>query len=318
MSIGRDGLPQGNPNVCSDPYQPTFWLGKPGTLTQLRVPNADYARMLDDKYAVHSLLDGQAADRSPYACRTWSFTHEWLKPDVATIFFEYATRQRGFGPFIFVDPHAKNLLTPNQASGTDALHTTEGFAVTGTGEALSSSTEWFQQGERSLAWTLSPPVTGSGGLLRVVAPSGLYGWCMPINARFAFSGYIKQGIGADISVSATPRVVLMNGSGQVQSIVSGTTIVTVTGAAQAFCVTGTVPVASLGTYLEPQISVTGASVTGASVVLLDQLQFEIAPTGQCSTWEYGQGQQLVSVRVDGETVPRVLRSSIGYVITEVT
>jgi|SRR5690349_4998466 len=471
MSIGRDGIPLGNPNVCSDPYQPSFWLGKPGALTQIRVPDAGYQRALYDGYSVHSLLDGQAADRSPYQCRSWAFSHQWLRPEIMTIFMEYATRQRGFGPFVLIDPQAKNLLTPNQASGTDALHSTEGFSVTGTGESLSSSTAWSVQGERCLDWSLTPPQASFSGILRIPTPTNLYGWCLPPGSYFAFSGQIKQGIASaqegvtlnanpyfetnasswtaaggtiarstvqahqgvasglltpdgvtgttevssdncavtvgntykvsawiwpavsrtvflginwftaglgfisntsvsqtlpsqtwtlmsmtavapataafgvlriamigtpptsnflyfdearfrqpatDISVAATPRVVLMDGSGVVQSTINGTTINTVTGSGQSFCVTGQVPVGTGGVYLEPQISVSQASVTGSADVLIDQLQLEKTIIPGCTTWEYGQGQPLVSVRSDGETVPRVLRTNVNYICVEVT
>jgi len=323
MSLGFTTARQGSPNVCSDPYAPSFWLGKPGSLTQLRVPGAGYPRTLNDEVAVRDLLDGRSVDRSPYGSRTWQLDHEWLQPDAATVMYEYATRQRGFGPFVFIDPHAKNLLSPNQASGTDALHTTEGFAVTGTGEVLSSSTAWFQQGERSLAWQISPPVTGSGGILRVVAPTGLYGWCVPPGTSVAFSGYVRQGNAADISVDITPRIAFMNGAGQVQSYVSAPVITTVTGSAQAFCLLTTVPTGTGGVYLEPQFSVTGSSVAGTAIIMLDQLQLETGLTAgaalsACSVWEYGQGQPLVSVAVSNEVVPRVRRSTLTFTVIEVT
>lgn len=314
---------QVSPIDCASPYAPSFWLGKPGALTQLQMVGEGYSRPLDDNIAVHDLLDGRAVDRSPYGVRTWQLNYEWLQPAVASALYEYATRQRGFGPFVFIDPHAKNLLSPNQASGTDALHTTEGFTVTGTGEVLSSSTSWFQQGERSLAWQLSPPVTGSGGVLRVVAPTGLYGWCLPPGTPVAFSGYVRQANAADISVDITPRIAFMNGAGQVQSYVNATVITTVTGSAQAFCLITTMPQVTGGVYLEPQFIVTGSSVTGTAIVLLDQLQLETGLVTNtvltaCTTWEYGQGQPLVSVAVSGETVPRIRRATLGFTVMEVT
>lgn len=128
-SLGADIGRQGNPNVCSDPYAPSYYLGRPGALTQIKMPAAGVSRQLDDRFAVHELLDSQSVDRSPYGCRTWGIEYEWLKPTDMSTLMEYATRQRGFGPFIFIDPQMKNLLTPNQASGTDALHTAEGFSV---------------------------------------------------------------------------------------------------------------------------------------------------------------------------------------------
>lgn len=530
-SLGADIGRQGNPNSCVDPYAPSFWLGKPGTLTQVRMPAANIDRELDDKYAIHDLLDGQSADRSAFGCRLWKISHEWLKPADMSVFMEYATRQRGFGPFIFIDPQMKNLLTPNQASGTDALHTTEGFAVTGTGDALSSSNAWSTQGERSLLWqqivplttqqtqfydtfdrnvfgtwgtstsggsytltggtpgadygtnnstpsdtigfqqsnsanvmrtsstatnvntlmtadfyftnstatgapyttwiqsrytdqnnfyavrfnlattglltywfekrvggtftTLSPVVTGStsyvsrtpwrteiyaqgttlkarvypvssprptpwtfeltdaslttgannavstrvetggsgtpfinfdnitvnwpkGGILSLPPVTGLYGFCLPPGATYAFSGTVRGYGGQDISVDITPRVQLLSGAGTQVGLVNGATITTVTGSSTSFCVTGTVPSGATAPYVLPQFIVADGTVTDQSGVFIDQLQFELTPTGGCTTWEYGQGQGFVSIKADRETVPRITRTNVSFVIAEVT
>ena len=469
MSLGFETAPLKNPNVCSDPYAPSFWLGKPGALTQIRMPDAGWSRPSNDDFSVHNLLDGQSVDRSPYVCRVWQFQHQWLKPDVMSVLMEYATRQRGIGPFILVDPQMKNLLTPNQASGTDALHSSEGFATVSIGDTLDSVTGWAAQGERSLQWSWNP-ITGSAGVLRVPTQTNLYGFCMPPGATFAFSGLLQSSAASEgVSVPVMPQVVFMNGSGSMQSTVRNGIITAVTGAPQSFCVTGVVPVGASGTYLEPQFVVTGSAVTGIlnanpyletnannwtgsgvavsrdnsitppegsyallltpdgvtstpfatseeiavvpghqyeysawlrvssggslardvgvrwydsshatistvttsqtptptvwtryqpvvitpplnaayarlitfgpgvlaaantwrldafmlrtqrpTTIMFDQLQLEITPTGACTQWEYGQGQPLVSVRSDSESVPRILRTTVGYIAVEVT
>jgi len=60
------------------------------------------------------------------------------------------------------------------------------------------------------------------------------------------------------------------------------------------------------------------SAAKPTIVWLDQLQLEITPTGACTQWEYGQGQPLVSVRSDNESVSRILRTNVNYVAVEVT
>lgn len=543
MSLGFQTAPLKNPNNCSDPYAPSFWLGKPGSLTQVRMPSANFTRALTDNFAVHTLLDGQSVDRSPYGCRTWQFSHDWLTPDVMSVFMEYATRQRGIGPFILIDPQMKNLLTPNQASGTDALHSSEGFTVDGTTaivvldtfsrvvtgswgtepvsgqtwtastapsamsttgsvgristgsigtlyyntiltgnpngsndhnisskivlpvvpatqaitlrvvgrwdgtgnnyyeaqlsiaattgvgtlslskrvagvgtqlgstvivgthiagdqwqvvldiqgstirakawnitqggtdpgsylltqtdtalptgtqagvgvrretgntngtqnvdyddvtitsyytNALASSTDDLVQGERSLSWTMSPPVTGTATTMYVRTPTGLYGFCAPPTAtsskRVAFSGYVKlASTSLDSSAQVTPIIVFMNGTGSVQSTLSGAVITAVTGTAgsgwQAFCVTGSVPSGQSGVYLEPRFQAVNATLTAQTVFLFDQLQLEIIDGTTCTQWEYGQGQPLVGFRADSEGVPRVLRTNVNFIAVEVT
>lgn len=529
MSLGFETAPLKNPNVCSDPYAPSFWLGKPGALTQIRMPDAGWSRPSNDDFSVHNLLDGQSVDRSPYVCRVWQFQHQWLKPDVMSVLMEYATRQRGIGPFILIDPQMKNLLTPNQASGTDALHTSEGF-ISGYAASLESYTTTFLQGERSLKWSgivpdtntqtqywdefahstaafpnvwglldsgqqswvngsIAGPVTGYGissqiafmtidtanvyrsglitakkdgdmvfsgrfnatptgaaqtmwfvgrltdsnnyyaarvlytslaahtltfqlvkrvggslttigtattrtdayvngafftvelrivqnqlkmkfwmrdtevkptswqaeetdsdlttgtqwgvlgrtesgntntsmiyevdnfslvtyqdDVLDLVAPTNLYGWCLPPGATYAFSGNVRA-VGSTATVY--PQVVQFSASGLQIGSVSGTGISAVSGSWQSFCVTGVVP-AGTTPYLRPRIAMIGVSYDVGPTLLVDKLQFELTPTGQCSTWEYGQGQPLVGVRSDSETVPRILRTSVGYIAVEVT
>lgn len=530
-SIGFQTNPQGNPNNCTDPYTPSFWLGKPGSLTQIRMPGAGWPRPTNDNFAVHTLLDGQAVDRSPYVCRSWTFGYEWLKPDVMTVFAEYATRQRGIGPFILIDPQMKNLLTPNQASGTDALHTSEGFSTASLVSTLSSSIASFVQGERALLWALGVPTvntlsqyydtftrsvgnswgsmdsgqawnilttggptaadygvsgannasfmrntvtnqfhfayidagqidgdmifdtriqnasltqpqstwlvgratdennfysvrysvtvagtlqywlekrvggtftaissvitygtyvpntwirgelriigsslkvkiwyrdtevqptswgieitdssittgtiwgtgnrqeTGNtngtqfqdwdnfslnvvtGDVLSLTPPTNLYGWCLPPGATYAFSGQVRGTVNTDSAVTMIPRVVQFNASGGSVGAVSGSVIGPVTGSWTSFCVTGSVPSGSVAPYLLPQFVVPNSSVSGSAGLLFDQLQLEITPTGQCTTWEYGQGQPFVGVRMDGETVPRILRTNMNFVAVEVT
>jgi hypothetical protein len=157
-----------------------------------------------------------------------------------------------------------------------------------------------------------------GGVLSLTPPPGLYGFCLPPGATYAFSGYVRGYPGTDSSVDVTPRVALMNGVGAVGSTVNGSVISTVTGSATSFCVTGVVPPVTGAVYVAPQIVISDASVTDAAGVYLDQLQFELTPTGACTTWEYGQGQPFVGVRNENESVPRILRTDMNYIAVEVT
>jgi len=159
------------------------------------------------------------------------------------------------------------LLTPNQASGTDALHITEGFAITGTAgvESLTSNITWAAQGERSLQWSWLP-VTGAAGQLRVTTPTGLYGFCAPPGATVAFSGQVRSGSPVDGApggaLTVTPQIVFMNGVGAVQSTARSSGVSAVTGSATSFCVAAIVPTGSAGVFLEPQFIVTGSAMNG--------------------------------------------------------
>ena len=301
-----------NPLGCADPYAPIFYLGKQNALVAFKMPDANYSRTLNDGLASHDLLEGRAVDRAPYGQRVWGLNYTWLYPDVTSMLYEFATRQRGIGPFVFIDPHVKNLLSPNQASGTDSLVTAEGFSVSGTGEALSSTNVRSVQGERSLLWTFASPVSGVGGRMDVVAPSGLGGWILPNLLPVAFSGQVIAV--NDPAITVFPRLTFMNGAGgTVISAVTGTAINAVTGSWTTFCVTGIVPT---GSKLVPNFFVTANTVTNGAGLGFDKMQLEQGNT--CTTWEYGDGQPIVAVRVSSETVERIRRATLTFELIEVT
>lgn len=243
-----------SPLACDEPYAPTFWFGKPCNLVEIKMPDRDYTRTGTDHAVTHDLLDGFAVSRALHYRRVWSFTYSWLFPDAMSTLLEFVTRQRGIGPFIFIDPHTKNRLTPNQASGTDALISTEGFAVTGTGDELSSSTEQFVRGERSLLWQFSEAVVGQH-VLRLIAPHELYGWVTPDEHSWAFSGRLRAKLEA---LSAQSRLIFLSNTGAIVGSATGSFLsVPTTDFSSSFCITGTAPADAC--YVEPQILVTGSS-----------------------------------------------------------
>jgi hypothetical protein len=245
-----------SPLPCDEEYDPVLWLGKPDDLVQIKMPDRDYSRPGDDHFVTHDLLDGFATSRMLHYRRTWNLPYTWLYPDAASTLMEFVTRQRGIGPWVFIDPHIRNVLTPNQASGTDALLSTEGFAVTGTGEELSSSSGYAVRGTRSLLWTFTEPVTGDGGVLKITAPHDLTGWVTPPEHNWVFSGSVRSFFE---SMDVRPRLVWFNNVGGIISSVTGTTMNVSTSADSEFCVTGQAP--SGAVYVEPQLVVSGASLS---------------------------------------------------------
>jgi hypothetical protein len=288
-----------SPLGCDEEYAPVFWLGKPCTLTQIKMPDRDYSRTGGDHFTEHDLLDGIAASRGLHYRRSWNMQYSWLHPDAASILMEYVTRQRGIGPFVFIDPHIKNVLTPNQASGTDALVDTEGFSVSGSGEELSSSDDWAAQGVRSLLWTFSLPVTG-GGILTLDSPTGLYGWASPAGQDWAFSGVLRSANEAGLTVQ--PRLVYLSNTGGIVGSVTGNSLSVVSGSSMDFCLTG--EIAANACYVEPQILVSGASV--------DEIMYDtFARTVAAGGW--GSANTGQAWTVDGTASRYSVGSGVGQI-----
>ncbi len=305
--------------TCSGVVRQEFWIGRIGDLSLIR-PGPGYSRDSNDHATMHDLLDGQMVQRSLHNYRIWQVSIQYMTQAEVSLLEEYRTRQRGPGPHVFIDPHTVNYLWPNQASGTDAVMSTEGFTITGTGETLASSTTVSYTGVRSLAWTLSPPVTGSGGVMHLVPPDGRFGWATPpvtgLGQPWAFSAWVRSG-GTDATMTIYPRLRWMNTAGSGIGGVNGSAIVTNASTWQQLIVTGYAPTGSTITQLNPCLIVSGASVTGSGIVYADRMQLEMCSA--VSDWRYGQGQPLVSIIQDGETVVRVARmTTLGYQFVELS
>lgn len=303
---------------CADTTTPTYWLGRPGDLVAVRMPDEDYDRSVNDHSSVHGLLSGVAVDRTPYEQRTWSVGYDFVDYATWLLIEQIRTRQRGLGPYVWIDPHTVNFLTPNHSSGTDAWLNTDGFAVTGTGESLASVTTITpMRGQRTLEWTLSPAVTGSGGgVMSLYTPYGPSGWATPPSQGWTFTGSV-QGGGTDAVVTVTPRLLFLNSVGAVVGSAVGTAVVTAAGTWTAWIVTGTAP--ATAAYVIPQLVLTPGSVTAAVKLYWDELQLDmrVDARGQ-RAWQPGQGQPRVSVLAGGEGVLRVGRTNAKYTLVELT
>lgn len=303
---------------CADTTTPVYWLGRPGDLVAIRVPDQDYTRTPNDNSVVHALLGGQAVDRSLYEQRTWQMAYEILSYSTQLLIEQVRTRQRGIGPFVFIDPHTVNFLTPNQSSGTDAWLTTVGFNVTGTGESLSSSTAVTAvRGTHSLQWNLPITVTGSGGGVMMLTTSyGVSGWATPPSQGWTFIGQV-QGGGTDAIVTVTPHLTWLSSTGAILSTTAGTGVNTASGSWTAFTVTGTAP--SNAVWCLPRLVVTPGTVSGAAIVYVDELQLDMRVDSRGPrAWMPGQNQPRVSVLVTNEGVSRIGRTNQAYKFVELT
>jgi hypothetical protein len=258
---------------CADTVTPAYWLGRPGDLVQVRMPDENYDRAVTDHTAVHALLSGTAVDRTPYEQRSWTVSYEHIAYSTFLLIEQIRTRQRGLGPYVWIDPHTVNFMTQNQSSGTDAWLTTEGFAVTGTGESLATSTAVAAvRGQRTLAWTLAPTATGSGGgPLNLSTQYGPSGWATPPSQGWTFYGK-SQGGNDDPVVTVAPRLLFLDVNGSVVGSATGVAITTAAGTWTDWIVTGTATASSA--YVLPQLVATG----GRNTALNQNTSFDVDAT----------------------------------------
>ena len=303
---------------CADTITPAYWLGRPGDLVQVNMPQENYDRTPDDHAAIHSLLSGTAADRSFYEQRTWQIDYDMLSYASQLLVEQIRTRQRGLGPYVWIDPHTVNFLTPNQSSGTDAWLTTVGFNVTGTGETLSSSTAVTPvRGSRALAWNLPLTVTGSGGgVMSLTTSYGTSGWATPPSQGWTFTGQL-QGGGTDPIVTVTPVLVWLSSTGAVLSSSSGSSVATASGSWTSFVVTGTAPANAV--WCIPRLVVTVNTVLGGSIVYVDELQLDMRiDTRGPRAWMPGENQPRVAIMVGKQSVSRIGKTNNTYTLVELT
>lgn len=183
---------------------PTFALGPAGALQSFRAPGPDYASARARLGGTHETLTGRLI-RDTIGYRR-SFTLR-LPPDLTAE--QYSVLEALFeqpGPYRFVDPTRRNLLTANQSSGTDALRTTEGYSVISAG-SVASSTAQARSGTRSLAWTFGALGGGGSGFVlasNITTPDST--WAAPLAGEtYTFSAYFRSTVAITMKVEMSWR-----------------------------------------------------------------------------------------------------------------
>jgi hypothetical protein len=173
------------------------------------------------------------------------------------------------------------------------------------------------RGTRSLAWTLAPTVTGSGGGVMTLTTSyGSSGWATPPTQGWTFIGQV-QGGGSDPIVTVTPRLTWLSSTGAVLSHTLGTSFATVSGTWTSFSMTGTAPANAV--WVLPNFVVTPGSVSAGVILYFDELQLDMRiDTRGPRAWAPGQNQPRVAIIVGKETVSRIGKTNWTYTLQELS
>jgi hypothetical protein len=249
-----------------------WWLGPAGSLVQLVEPSPGSGPSRPRRRAVHypAARGGQATvdDLGRYATikLTWSEADLLTADELSVVETLYETP----GPYRLIDGSRRNLLTPNQSKGTDALADATGFSALTQG-VVSSSTAQARSGVRSLAWDTQTALAATGrGVLfsgtsatpdatwAAVRPSTAY----TVSCYVRASAAVNMQIGISFYSAAAALLSSPSTAGSAVSTTDWSTRLTFTATSDATAAYGVVKVLNSTT--------TGAAVT----VYLDDAQLE--------------------------------------------
>lgn len=134
--------------VCVPVMQPMY-LGKPGAMQNLGLPQAGYNSTGGRGEAVHPLINGgTAVTRVPKTKRLWQIPAATLTEDAVNQLLAFYAGTMGRGPFVLVDPAWRNKL---------------GDDVSTMGAVKQAITGWSTLNAGALAWdgTDTPPLPES-------------------------------------------------------------------------------------------------------------------------------------------------------------
>lgn len=257
---------------------------------------------------MHELLGGgNVVDRNGVRRR---FTLNWP----ATSDDNWAllrTLTRISGPFRYLDPLERNMLTPNQSTGSDELRTIEGAMARFQG-TLSSSTAQFRSWTRSWAWdtVTNLSVTGRGIYLYTSNTTVDATWAaVRPSTQYTASGYLRS----TSAVSMQAGIDWMTAAGVFISASLGTgAAVSTSDFNTRFTVTATSPSnAAYGIPFWINTSTPGTILT----VYADELQMEEAAAA--TAFRFGAGTPLVSVESLDHNVPIANGQAAGFAMHEI-
>ena len=150
------------PPACqAAPYVDSLWVGPPGKLRRLPMPDSGLTRTLSRGATAHTLVSGgSSVTRRPTVKRGYSATWTQRLPEAADELVALYAGTRGVGPYCLLDPGWRNFLDEPTSTG---------------GLARGANTAWTT-GPSGSAATLDltvapPPQAALGGVVRWANPA---------------------------------------------------------------------------------------------------------------------------------------------------
>jgi hypothetical protein len=282
-------------------------LGYPGALQALPSPAPGYAPVDEVRGGTHELLSGaQVRDRIGVR-RRWTLSWPAITDDQWALIRSLV---RLPGPFRYLDPLERNMLTPNQSTGSDELRTIVGAMARFQG-TLSSSTAQFRNWTRAFAWNTVTNLTITGrGIYLYTSDTAVDGTWTAVrpSVQYTASGYLR----ATSAVSMQAGIDWMTSAGAFISPSLGTgAAVSTANFNTRFTVTATAPSnAAYGIPFFINTSTPGTTLT----VYLDEAQMEEA--GSAAAFRLGVGTPWVSVESLGHNIVLAEGNTTGAALHE--
>lgn len=269
----------------------SVYFGIPGALTTLPHPRGGVKTTRVRPRQEFTLGNGEMRARSSLqGSRLYELTYESVDFPTHSTLLGYDQGHYGTGPFAFLDPGQRNMLTVNQSASTSLTNGVENFTIAGSGCAISSTTTFVLDTPRSIAWTFNATAPASGAAsLELDTPYA--GWPgIPVVSRsMCFSCQVRGG-GTDAIATFQPQMRWYDSSSTVLSTSSGTAVASASGAWAGMTVVAVPPAGAA--YVRPRIQyVTGASF--GSIIYFARFQLEEGTA--VGTWRPGTGVFPVTV-----------------------
>lgn len=111
-----------------------MYLGKPGAMQNLGVPQTGYGSIGSRAEAVRTLINGgTVVTRLAKTKRAWNLPLLGLTEDAANMLVAFYTGAMGVGPFVFVDPAWRNKLGSDVSSMGATIQAISGWSILNAG-----------------------------------------------------------------------------------------------------------------------------------------------------------------------------------------
>jgi hypothetical protein len=266
----------------------SIWFGRPGSLRRLWAPVGGIeATRARDTSVFSNKSGGTRTTKALEAARQYVLNYNVLGRASFEYLNQFAQGHMGAGPWVFIDPGRRNLLTVNQSSATSQAGDTRGFRIaSGVGSAISSVASPWGGLPRMLNWAFSSsaPASPSLELSKPSAVSGWYGYPV-INRPYTFWCDVVSSGGA-IDVNLQIDWYGLTGS-VVSSSITASAVSTSTTVPKRVALANVTPPATAAWAMAYVTPVSGTIAAGETLSFLDfQLQEGTSPDPQ---WTGGTG-----------------------------
>lgn len=273
-------------------FDTNIYFGPPGALTTIPHPRGGVGTTRVRPRQEFLLGNGEMRTRSALrGSRLFALDWERITFDLHSTLLAYDQGHMGPGPFVFLDPGQRNMLTVNQSAATSLTNDTENFTIAGSAQAISSSATLTFGTPRSLAWTFNATSPASAASI-LTLDSPYAGWPgVPVVAsRSLCFSCLARGGGSDAIATYVPEMLWYDSSSVLLSTSTGSAVATSSGAWATLSVAATAP--STAAFVLPRIHYQSGASFG-SIGYFTQFQLEEGTT--VGTWRPGTGILPVTV-----------------------